>query len=97
MPGSALLSCIADPIRWQLIAQLVGREPTCICRLQTDPAIAPNLLSYHLKVLRDAGLIEGTRHGRWIHYRITPNALDRLHAAIPAVAASACCCAPESS
>jgi ArsR family transcriptional regulator, arsenate/arsenite/antimonite-responsive transcriptional repressor len=80
--AAALLSVVADPIRLQLVEQL-ARRTSCVCKLQTDPPIPGNLLSYHLKVLRDAGLIIGRRRGRWIDYSLTDGALDRLHAALP--------------
>jgi hypothetical protein len=41
-------------------------------------AMAPNLLSYHLRILREAGLVEGTRKGRRIEYRVRPEALEEL-------------------
>ena len=71
---AALLAAVADPIRLQLLNLLVGR-PRCVCNLQPDPPIPTNLLSYHLKVLRKAGLIEGARRGRWIDYSLTEGAL----------------------
>jgi ArsR family transcriptional regulator, arsenate/arsenite/antimonite-responsive transcriptional repressor len=80
--AASLLSAVADPIRLQLLHVLVGRT-RCVCDLQPEPAIPGNLLSYHLKVLREAGLIEGTRRGRWIDYSLTEGALERLHAALP--------------
>jgi ArsR family transcriptional regulator len=80
--AAALLSAVADPIRLQLLNLLVGRT-RCVCDLQPEPAIPGNLLSYHLKVLREAGLIEGTKRGRWIDYTLTEGALERLHAALP--------------
>ncbi len=80
----SLLAAVADPIRWQLVSQLAAAATRCVCDLRTDPEIPANLLSYHLKVLREAGLIVGTRRGRWIDYRLTGDALDRLHAALPA-------------
>lgn len=83
---AALLAAVADPIRLQLLNLLVGRT-RCVCDLQPEPSIPGNLLSYHLKVLREAGLIEGSRRGRWIDYSLTPGALDRLHAALPDPAA----------
>lgn len=45
--------------------------------------MAPNLLSYHLKVLREAGLVEATRRGRWMDYRLADAALEALRLAIP--------------
>jgi ArsR family transcriptional regulator len=80
--GASLLAAVADPIRLQLLHVLVGRT-RCVCDLQPEPPIPGNLLSYHLKVLREAGLIEGTRRGRWIDYSLVDGALERLHAALP--------------
>ncbi len=80
--AAALLAAVADPIRLELLHLLVGRT-RCVCDLQPEPQIPGNLLSYHLKVLRDAGLIEGTRRGRWIDYSLTEGALERLHSALP--------------
>ena len=80
--AAALLAAVADPIRLQLLHLLVGKT-RCVCDLQPEPAIPGNLLSYHLKVLREAGLIEGTRRGRWIDYSLTDGALERLHSALP--------------
>lgn len=93
--STTLLSAVADPIRWQLIAQLSQEESRCVCRFRTEPEIPANLLSYHLKVLREAGLVVGTRRGRWIDYRLTDDALDRLHAALPVPGSRACGCAVD--
>ena len=87
----ALLAAVADPIRWQLVSQLSRVDTRCVCELRTEPEIPANLLSYHLKVLREAGIIVGTKRGRWIDYRLTDDALDRLHAALPAPASGASC------
>ena len=86
--AASLLAAVADPIRLQLLHVLVG-QTRCVCDLQLEPPIPGNLLSYHLKVLREAGLIEGARRGRWIDYSLTEGALERLHAALPDPAAVA--------
>ena len=81
---AALLSTVADPYRLAVLQTLTSGS-TCVCELQARIPIAANLLSYHMKVLREAGLIIGARRGRWIDYSLTESALDRLHAAIPAM------------
>ena len=86
---------MADPIRWQLISQLSGDVQRCVCELRIEPEIPANLLSYHLKVLREAGLGVGTRRGRWIDYQLTPDALDRLHTALPVPSSRVCGCAVD--
>ena len=54
-----------------------------MCELQEQEPIAANLLSYHLRVLREAGLVTTSRRGRWIDYALADDALDRLRAALP--------------
>jgi ArsR family transcriptional regulator len=80
---AALLSTVADPNRLAVLNAL-ATGTKCVCDLQVRVPIAANLLSYHLKVLREAGLIVGVRRGRWIDYSLAEGALDRLHAAVPA-------------
>ncbi|WP_169514102.1 ArsR/SmtB family transcription factor [Jonesia quinghaiensis] len=81
--SAATLQAIADPVRLSLLAQLNEAESKCVCDLQTEPPIAQNLLSYHLKVLKEAGLISATKRGRWIDYSLAPEALDRLRTCLP--------------
>ncbi len=78
----ALLAAVADPIRWAVLRRLADGE-ACVCDLQAHADVAPNLLSYHLKVLRDTGLVTSTRRGRWIDYRLAEDAPQRLAAALP--------------
>ena len=84
--AAALLAVVADPVRWRLLAALAD-APHCVCDLQPVGGVAPNLLSYHLRVLREAGLVTASRRGRWIDYALADDALDRLRAALPAAAA----------
>jgi ArsR family transcriptional regulator len=80
--AAALLAVVADPVRLAVLQTLTSGT-TCVCELQTQVPIAANLLSYHLKVLREAGLISAARRGRWMDYSLVDGALDRLHAALP--------------
>ena len=82
LAAAELLAVAADPIRWTLLTQLAAGG-SCVCNLQSHVPIAANLLSYHLKVLREAGLVTASRRGRWIDYALAPDALVRLHAAVP--------------
>ena len=77
-----MLQAVADPIRWTVLTVL-AQAPRCVCRLQEDVPIAANLLSYHLKVLREAGLVTSSRRGRWIDYALAPDAMERMRAALP--------------
>ena len=77
-----MFKALADPIRLRIL-ELLSPEIRCNCHLQDQLDLAPNLLSYHLKVLRDAGIVEGTRRGRWVDYAITPEAAGLVAAALP--------------
>jgi ArsR family transcriptional regulator, arsenate/arsenite/antimonite-responsive transcriptional repressor len=79
---ASLFGALSDPIRLRILDSLSG-DQRCVCTLQETVDIAPNLLSYHLRVLREAGLVEANRRGRWIDYRITPLASDAVVAALP--------------
>jgi ArsR family transcriptional regulator len=78
----AVLAAVADPIRWTVLSVL-AEAPRCVCSLQEQVPIAGNLLSYHLKVLREAGLITSSRRGRWIDYALVADAEERMAAALP--------------
>jgi ArsR family transcriptional regulator len=95
----ALLQAVADPVRLSVVRRL-ARSTACVCVLHEDITIPANLLSYHLKVLREAGLVTTSRRGRWIDYALAPDALARLHAAIPhptSAAPGQACAAPTRS
>ncbi|MFE9097375.1 ArsR/SmtB family transcription factor [Streptomyces sp. NPDC007264] len=82
----SLLQAVADPVRWSILQRLTG-GPACVCALQEHLPIAGNLLSYHLKVLRESALVTTSRRGRWIDYTLAGDALARLHAALPGLPA----------
>ena len=83
---AALLQVAADPVRWTVLSHL-STTPCCVCEIQEQVGIAPSLLSYHLKVLREAGLVTATRRGRWIDYALAPGAHERLVAGLPTLRA----------
>lgn len=78
----ALLGAAADPVRWTVLRRLVSGT-ACVCDLQEAVTVPPNLLSYHLKVLRDAGLVTTSKRGRWVDYTLAEDAFERLGAALP--------------
>jgi ArsR family transcriptional regulator len=60
-----------------------------VCQLQPVAGVSAPALSHHLRVLREAGLVVAARRGRWIDYTLSPDAVHRLHHALPAAAVSA--------
>lgn len=81
--AAQLLGVVADPVRWRLVDALARRGTLCVCDLKPIAAVAPNVLSYHLKVLRDAGLVSAAKRGRWVDYTLADDVGDRLSAALP--------------
>ncbi|MGP4021923.1 metalloregulator ArsR/SmtB family transcription factor [Actinomadura sp. 3N407] len=75
-----VFKALADPVRLRLlnlIASVEGGE-ACVCDLTGPFELTAPTISHHLKVLRQAGLIEGERRGTWVYYRVIPEALTRL-------------------
>ena len=66
---TARLGALGDPVRLRIVGVLAGGG-RCVCDLQEKVPVAANLLSYHLRVLRDAGLVAAARRGRWVDYRL---------------------------
>ncbi len=78
----ALLEAVSDPVRWTVL-DVLSHGPQCVCDLQERVPVPGNLLSYHLKVLRTAGLVTTSRRGRWVDYALAGEAHARLAAALP--------------
>ena len=72
-----VFKALADPVRLRLLSMITGAEggEACVCELTTGFDVSGPTISHHLKVLREAGLIEGDRRGTWIYYRAIPAAL----------------------
>jgi ArsR family transcriptional regulator len=70
---------LGDPVRWAIVREL--RTGTrCACELSDVADVSPPLLSHHLKVLREAGLIAGAKRGRWVDYTLDIDAVTALFA-----------------
>ena len=74
----SLFHALSDPIRLSILELLRGGE-RCVCDLQDDLDAAQSKLSFHLKVLKEAGLVEDRREGRWSYYTIVPGAVTEVH------------------
>lgn len=86
----ALLKALADPIRLQVVEALASGE-RCVCELTEQLGLPQSKLSFHLKVLKDAGLLLDRQQGRWSFYRLRGEALSDLRAWLDQLMG---CCAP---
>jgi ArsR family transcriptional regulator len=69
---AARLKALADPTRLRLLDLLARQtQPLCVCDLTTQFAQHQPTISHHLRLLRQAGLIEGTKRGVWSYYAAT--------------------------
>lgn len=66
---------LSDPTRLRIIA-LLRRGERCVCELTEALDAAQSRLSFHLKTLKDAGIVADRRDGRRVHYRLHPDALE---------------------
>ena len=62
---ASCFAALADPLRLAIVRVLADGE-LCVCDVQERVPIAGNLISYHLWILREAGLLTRTRRGRWV-------------------------------
>ena len=97
--AARVFAALADPARLRVLAVLADAQ-RCVCDIQSATPMAANLLSYHLKTLREAGLIEGTRRGRFIDYRLKDGAAAGIGGALAAAGFAAAVdqppgCAPD--
>ena len=78
---AALFHALADPMRIEVLELLANGE-RCVCDLMEDLGVAQSRLSWHLKTLKDAGLVTDRREGRWSYYTIERGAFERAEAAL---------------
>lgn len=82
------MKALSDEKRLRILEQLAGGE-RCVCDLTDALDSGQSLLSFHLKALKDAGLVSDRRAGRWVHYSINPDALADLESSLRALRESA--------
>lgn len=92
-PLASRLQALADSNRLRILDALRGGEQ-CVCRLTENLDMGQPLLSHHLKVLREVGLVAGRKDGRWVHYSIVPEALSELEALLACMRLDAMTAAP---
>jgi ArsR family transcriptional regulator len=95
-----LFHALSNDTRVAVVDMLRGGE-RCVCELQDELDAAQSRLSFHLKVLKDAGLVVDRKDGRWVHYSLNTQAMEeladavagmqRVRRALPTRQAAGCC------
>lgn len=78
-----VFKALGDPVRLRLMSMIASRGQggeVCVCELTPAFDLSQPTISHHLKLLRQARLIDCERRGTWVYYWVLPGALDRLAA-----------------
>ncbi len=91
---AALFKAVADPMRLRLLSLIACHDggESCVCDLLEAFDVTAPTVSYHLRILREAGLIGSERRGTWVYYRVNPEMMARMSAVLvpqPAAAGAA--------
>jgi ArsR family transcriptional regulator len=93
-PGSARLSieerddlaarfkALSDPTRLAIVNRLAGADEVCVCAFVAELGLSQPTVSHHLRILREAGLVEARRNGTWGYYRLVPETVAALAGAL---------------
>lgn len=76
--AAVLFHALSDETRLEILEMLRHGE-RCVCELTEELDAAQSRLSFHLRVLKDAGFVSDRKEGRWCYYAIVPDALAELH------------------
>ncbi|HEY5219707.1 MAG TPA: metalloregulator ArsR/SmtB family transcription factor [Gemmatimonadaceae bacterium] len=76
--AARLFHALSDPTRLRVMEMLRAGE-RCVCELQDELDAAQSRLSFHLRVLKDAGLVTDRKDGRWSYYSVAPTAVAEVH------------------
>ena len=79
---AARFRALADPTRVAIVNRLAASEECCVCDLNAAFELSQPTISHHLRILREAGLVDSTRRGTWAFYKLVPEAIESLRGAL---------------
>ncbi|WP_158890201.1 ArsR/SmtB family transcription factor [Amycolatopsis anabasis] len=84
-----VFKALGDPVRLRLLSMIASRAggEVCVCELTPEFELSQPTISHHLKLLRQAGLIECERRGTWVYYWLLPETTDKVAALLARPAA----------
>ncbi len=79
-----MFKALGDPVRLRLLSMVASHDggEACVCEVTPAFDLSQPTISHHLRVLREAGLLECERRGTWVFYRVVPAALAQLAAVL---------------
>src|SRR5215212_6186068 len=91
-----LFHALSDQTRLDIV-ELLRKGERCVCELTDSLDAAQSRLSFHLRVLRDAGIVRDRKDGRWVYYELEPDAFEEIEMLVgamkprPQLRTKACC------
>ena len=84
-----LLKALAEPVRLRLLSLVASHEggEACVCDLTDCFELSQPTISHHLKVLHETGLLDRSKRGVWVYYRVRPEVLAQVSALLGGVSA----------
>ena len=81
--AAAVFRALADPQRLRIFAMIAqAGDEVCVCDVNDGVPLLQPTVSHHLKILRECGLITGTRRSNWVYYRLADGAAEKLRASL---------------
>lgn len=74
---SRAFQALSDSTRLRIL-QILRRGECCVCELMEELDAAQSRLSFHLRILKEAGLVTDRREGRWVYYTVVPEVIAEL-------------------
>ncbi len=85
---AGLFGALSDPTRLKIVRLLLDKGEVCVCELVERLRLGQSTVSHHMAILKQAGLVRGSRRGQWIDYRLTsPAAAEQAIALLRMVSA----------
>ena len=79
-----MFKALGDPVRLRMLSLIASHQggESCVCDISPAFDLSQPTISHHLKVLREAGLLDCERRGTWVYYRVIPPVLEQLSAVL---------------
>lgn len=77
---ASAFAALGDPVRLRIVSMLAAAPDgaACGCDLEEPLGLSQPTVSHHIRILRESGLVEGTKQGRWVFYRVNSDRLEDL-------------------
>lgn len=79
-----MFKALGDPVRLRMLSLIASHQggESCVCDISPGFDLSQPTISHHLRVLREAGLLDCERRGTWVYYRVVPSTLEQLSAVL---------------